>query len=75
MGDKQTTVRVRILVAVDDRGQWSSGGYHLAHHKSQPDPREWMSIDDLTEHLSYHWIEADIPVPTITTIEGQSHAE
>ncbi len=54
-------VRVRILVAVDDKGQWASAGYELKGDTN--DPREWIAIDDLTEVMRYHWIEADVPLP------------
>lgn len=63
----ETTVRVRILVAVDDKGQWAATGYH---RYDEEEARDIVFTDDLGEALAYHWIEADVPIPTPLTIEG-----
>lgn len=65
------TVRVRILVAVDQYGQWTSAGDHLIDEAMSDDVYD---ID--TRYLSgpitaYHWIEADLPIPAATVIEGR----
>lgn len=66
------TVRVRILVAVDDKGQWVSAGYYSGAEAANNNPKEWIALDDLTEVMRYHWIEADIPLPEAeTTIAGE----
>jgi hypothetical protein len=60
-------VRVRILVAIDDNGKWSACGYYSNDDAAT---RDVIFIDDIGEHLSYHWVEADIPIPTPLTING-----
>lgn len=60
------TKRVRVLVAIDDRGEWSAFG---SHHGDK-DSRDRIFIDDLHEHTIYRWVEADVPIPTEETIEG-----
>lgn len=64
---KPGTVRVRILVAVDADGQWVSRGNVW---DSDEVHKDWISTDDLKDDFSCHWIEADVPVPAETTIEG-----
>jgi hypothetical protein len=62
------TQRVRILVAIDDGGRWSAIGA-----STMPDDqcREWIVIDGLSNHLSYYWVEAEVPLPTTPpTIDG-----
>jgi hypothetical protein len=64
MSDTQPprTVRVRILVATDDKGHWTSAGYDSGSSEDN-DPRSWIAIDDLSEVMRYHWVEADVPLP------------
>jgi hypothetical protein len=61
----ETTVRVRVLVAIDHTGAWVSAG-----HSGDSDPKDWIMIDDLSEMMAYRWIEADVPVPVEVTVEG-----
>ena len=70
---QQRTVRVRILVATDDKGNWTSAGYWSGEPGN--DPMEWIACEDLTETIRYHWIEADVPYPEPeTTIAGEVSA-
>lgn len=65
------TVRVRILVAVDEHGSWVSSGFHLVHRKvQQPDPREWIAVESLDDRIVYRWVEADVPMPMATVVVG-----
>lgn len=63
------TVRVRIAVAVDDKGSWAVGGTdsdsaRFAERKAR---REIGNPDGVT----VHWIEADVPLPLPPqTVEG-----
>lgn len=59
------TIKTRILVAVDEKGVWTAAGYH-----NNPDPREWIALDDLTECVAFHWVEAEIPIPVPQTFTG-----
>lgn len=62
--------RVRVLVAIDHEGKWSSAGYDYGDG-SGSDPKEWLIIDGLSEHMSYHWVEADVPVPSESIVVGR----
>lgn len=65
------TTRVRILVAVDSRGEWASCGYSgaLNLHK-------WIVKDELWSPFHYVWVEADVPVPDAdTTVVGVATLE
>ena len=55
------TVRVRIAVAVDPTGDWSSAGWKSA------DPGELHSyaIDTLEVGERRYWLEADLEIPEI----------
>lgn len=44
------TVRVRILVAVDDKGKWA--------------PAKRIARIALGPEVAYRWIEADVPLPS-----------
>lgn len=56
----KSTVRVRILVAVDQSGEWRASG---SSSISDVAIKEWLYIDDLEDGAIYHWIEADVPLP------------
>jgi len=62
------TTRVRILVAVDKQGGWVSHG-----HSSGDDDEamDWIAVHDLIDPITYHWLEADIPLPEIAVVEGR----
>jgi hypothetical protein len=69
----ETTKRVRVLVAIDKRGCWTCGGFDFG--SGAADPHEWLETGDLNSCRSYHWIEADVPVPVETTIEGKARGQ
>jgi hypothetical protein len=66
----QKTVRVRILVATDRKGQWLAYGWNGGTDMERV--REAMPLDDIDLGEIYHWIEADVPLPAEDgpTIEG-----
>lgn len=57
---KQTTVRVRVCVAIDHNGEWSAFGRSCDEDKEAQDS---VYIEDLADGEHYHWIEATVPVP------------
>jgi hypothetical protein len=71
--DDPPTVRVRILVAIDRNGKWTATG---ASWYKDEDTRSIAFIDDLESGEAYHWVEADVPLPTEMgpAIEGTVHA-
>lgn len=75
---EQTTVRVRILVAVDRRGKWLAYGWGPSSEQLDAERiKEAMALDDIEDGEIYHWVEADVPLPAEAgpAIEGVVHAE
>lgn len=65
----RTTVRVRVLVGMDERAQWVAGGYSLGGHTN---PQPWLDTDELEPLVRYHWIEADVPFNLdIPAVDGE----
>lgn len=56
---ERTTVRVKILVGIDDRAQWIAAGYN--YHGETNHPRHWLDTDQLEPMVRYYWVEADLP--------------
>ena len=60
-------MRVHIRVVVDSDGRWSAAGTGDADdYHDDPD----LDTVEFTPHRAYHWIEADVPVPMATVVEG-----
>lgn len=62
------TVRVRIAVAVDGKGKWSSHGYSGAQKIDLEEVLSFIDTDD--PNVVLHYVEADVPIPGTTTVEG-----
>ena len=62
---KAKTVRVRAAVGVTPDGRWEVSGFHLFTDERAA---ELASFTVLGSAL--YWIEADVPVPQETVIEG-----
>lgn len=62
------TVKVRIAVAVDKNGEWSSYG---GSTMTDADCREYMFLDTLEDGEQWFWLEADLPIPEIQTIQAK----
>lgn len=54
------TIRVRIVVAIDQNKSWSAFG---AAGYSDEQTKDTVFIDELADGEHHHWIEADVPVP------------
>lgn len=76
------TVRVRIAVAVGAEGSWDVGGYgRPAARGTTTVSTDWESSQAALNELrdapgapgfpQVHFIEADIPLPTSVTVEGE----
>lgn len=62
------TVRVRIAVAVDADAEWSAAGAAGANDSDTVIEAAYNLPKGLAAGV--HWVEADIPIPEPTTIEG-----
>lgn len=71
------TMKVRIAVAINDKGEWSSFGYHLnGREESDTDIcLQGMALEGLESGMGFcemvHFIEAEIPIPESQTIQGE----
>lgn len=65
------TVRVRIPVAVDQKGQcvWSTGGTKWDNETNFKDTQD-VALGYLDGHYSIHWITAEVPLPEPAEVEG-----
>lgn len=64
------TVRVRIAVAVDHKGNWACSG--MRGCRDWDDAMQWGQLDDLEDGESRHIVWADLPLPSpATEVEGQ----
>lgn len=62
------TVRVRIAVAVCPNGEWQARG-DSTH--TDEESKDIIYMCDLPTGETWHFIEADIPLPEPQTIEGE----
>ena len=58
------TVRVRIAVAVDPTGDWSSAGWKSA----DPGKLHSYAVEDLEPGERRYWLEADLEIPEVTAM-------
>lgn len=65
------TVKVRIAVAVDRRGEWAAAGWS-AYGGGEP-------VDVLDGHLEelecgerFYWVEAQLEVPEVEVVQGET---
>ncbi len=62
------TVRVRIAVVVNELGAWSASGGSGCTDDTAKD----FALDGMVDGQEhFHFVEADVPLPDTTTIEGQ----
>ncbi len=64
-----TSVKVRIAVAVDDRGDWYAVGWKDA----LSDDMEGDALGQLMDGSTYkqlYWITAELPIPEPVKVEG-----
>lgn len=61
----QTTVKVRVAVAIEPNGRWSATGDWNASDEH--------NIENLGANGAYalHWIEMEYPVPVVTSPSGE----
>jgi len=81
--DGVRTVKVKIAVAVDSDGNWNAVGWNLIPPKkdvemteNQIAQAEGGMMDDAVDCLSQtgearYWVEAELPLPTIDTVDGE----
>lgn len=60
------TVKVRIAVSVDPKGNWGSSG---SSGQDEAEAHSW-TVDLLQDGEARYWIEAELPVPEIATVQA-----
>jgi len=70
------TKRVRIAVVMNEHGVWSSMGFSGKEGPRSDEDLSNMAFDchDEGGTMVLHFVEADIPVPLPTTIQGEISA-
>ena len=63
----QELKRVRIALAVDSRGEWSSAGWSQADDDTLMD----LAVESLMDGEARFWVEVDVPVPMATVLQGR----
>lgn len=64
------TVRVRIALAMNEHGEWSSAGWNNASDADMESELNNLYFAK-GEPKAIDYIEADVPVPEVKTIEGR----
>lgn len=72
MTDQPKTVKARIPVAVDSDGKYVAYRFSFIDNSK---PRTWIDhmdsmLDDLKPGEARYWIEAELPIPEITTVQA-----
>lgn len=58
------TVKVRIAVAVDRKGDWSSAGWNTSYDDARYARDAFGSaVENLDEGEARYWLEAELPIP------------
>ena len=72
VAESSGTVRVRIAVAVDPTGHWSSAGWSRDDGSREEDGSLMdLAVDNVGQGESRCWVEADVPLPLVPqTIQG-----
>lgn len=74
------TVKVRIPVVVDTKGNWNAVGWHIGKAQKDGDLLDaaYTGMDDCPEPWQVAWITAEVPVPEVhpvLEIEGTVEVE
>jgi hypothetical protein len=70
--DRQTTIRVRIPLAVDCDGKWWTYGWHSAKKGDAESVICDMAEDFNHDTLTWKWLEADIEVPQQQVVKAKA---
>lgn len=68
------TVKVRIAVAVNEKGEWVASGWRTQRGgDDMANPSDNYLSNAAREDVggSVYWIEAEVPVPETLTIQGK----
>lgn len=64
--------KIRIAGAIDPKGAWAVCGYgKVGHPKFDKELRDDLFVDDLENGEKYFFIEAEIELPEVETIQGE----
>lgn len=63
------TVKCRIALAVDPKGQWCAGGY--ATTKIAEDGMDYI-LDGLDAGEARYYVEVEVSIPEVPTIQAQA---
>lgn len=62
------TVKCRIALAVDPRGEWNACGWGNGWSKASDVSKMLLAAEPLEPLAANYWVEVEVPVPTVPTI-------
>jgi hypothetical protein len=65
------TVRVRIAVAVDCFGTWSSAGWGCEAKRIPDELKMEVAVEDLTDGEARYWLEAELALPEALPVQAE----
>lgn len=67
------TIRVRIAVAVSADGEWQAVGWsdNNPRYDDRACDHAMRDLDSDSNIRAFHFVEAEIPLPVATTVEGR----
>ena len=63
-------MKIRIAVAINDRGEWNACGYHKWDDKEAIDVAQ-QGLDEPADNEQIVFVEVDIPIPQSITVQGK----
>lgn len=60
-------VKVRIAVAVDSSGEWTSSGWNGC----DAEDAKALASDAVGDPYAIYWIEAELDAPEVATVQGK----
>lgn len=62
---QEKTVRVRVYVTVNDRGEWAAQGWAGA---SDDDVKDAVFLEDVADCEIGYWLTTELPLPTVQEV-------
>lgn len=63
--------RIRIAIAIDENGKWNSCGWDSTAADHEKEMQSIALDGELNGAVAQYWIEVDVPLPEIQTLQGE----
>ena len=64
------TIKVKIAVAVDPKGEWAAAGWSDGGEPADEGTLINHTIEDVGPGELVYWVEAELPIPDLSVIKG-----